>query len=239
MSLPWKKYRKSFSHSYAFGVYPTLELLSSRPQLVRQVLLFTPAKGGAGIQMIFEQCRRYGIPTRTCPRTIRRLGRREYPVVVVFDKFTAPIRHDVNHVVLYRPAYNRNVGAIIRTMVGFGLADLAVIGDGVDMMNPSLIRASMGATFRLRWEPFENLHAYRKAFPSRECYCFKPDGELSVEDITPRGAVSFVFGSEGEGLPSEARELGVTVRIAHRQTIDSLNLGVAVGIALHEIVHRL
>jgi len=237
VSVRLKKYRKSFPHSYAFGVYPTLELLSTRPECVQQVLLHAPEKGGRGIRKVRHACRARSIPTLVCPRVIRRLSGRDFPAVAVFRKYRRPVGPQANHVVLHRPQYEGNVGTIIRTMVGFGLGHLVIVGAAPDVMSPSVIRGSMGAVFRLHWSRFDSLKAYQRTFSERCLYYFTTDGRLSVEQLVPEGKFSFVFGSEGAGLPAAATELGTTVRIRHSGSIDSLNLAVAVGIALHEAAH--
>jgi RNA methyltransferase, TrmH family len=45
---------------------------------------------------------------------------------------------------------------------------------------------------------------------------------------------ALVFGSEPAGLSAEYRKVGTSVRIPHGGRIDSLNLPIAVGIALYE-----
>ena len=47
-----------------------------------------------------------------------------------------------------------NLGTIMRTMVGFGMEDLAIIRPGVDAYDPKVIRASMGSIFHLRFAYF-------------------------------------------------------------------------------------
>ena len=106
-----------------------------------------------------------------------------------------------------------------------------MVGGAPDLMSPSVIRGSMGAAFRIHWSLFDSLDEYRRTFGEHLLYCFMIDGDLSIDQLAPPGVFSFVFGSEGAGLPAAARELGTTVRIKHHRSIDSLNLPVAVGIA--------
>ena len=57
---------------------------------------------------------------------------------------------DANHVVLVNPGDMGNMGTIIRTMLGFNYSNLAIIKPGVDVFDPRVIRASMGALFNTR-----------------------------------------------------------------------------------------
>jgi len=44
-----------------------------------------------------------------------------------------------------------------------------------------------------------------------------------------------VFGNESSGLPGEFAALGQPVRIAQSPEVDSLNLAISTGIALHHL----
>lgn len=233
MSARLQRYRRFLDISYTFGISPTLELLAACPERAEQVLLHG-GQGGEGVAKMRALCSASGVPVVVNPRGIRQVSARFFPVVGIFRKFSRPMRAGADHVLLFRPQYGGNVGTVIRTMVGFGIVDLAVVRPAPDLMSPDIVRASMGAVFRLRWAEFTDLDAYSRAFGSHSLYCFTPDGELPVERLVPRQPFSLVFGSEGAGLPTAVRRRGKTVRIGHRPAIDSLNLGVAVGIALHE-----
>jgi len=58
------------------------------------------------------------------------------------------------------------------------------------------------------------------------------DGAQSLETIRLQSPFALVFGSEGAGLSDEYREIGTSVVIPQSKRIDSLNLSLAVGIAL-------
>ena len=67
------------------------------------------------------------------------------------------------------------------------------------------------------------------------------DPARDLSEQAPPGAQRFalVIGSEGAGLSSEVEALASTrLRIAMRPGVDSLNLGVAAGIALHWLMRR-
>ncbi len=51
-----KRYQKDFDHSYSFGVYPTLELLSYRPEFTSAVLLHSKGSENQGITKIRSIC---------------------------------------------------------------------------------------------------------------------------------------------------------------------------------------
>lgn len=235
VSARLQRYRPSHDLSYTFGISPTLELLAVCPEQAEQVLLHD-GKGGPGVAKLRALCGACGVRIGVNPRGIRQVSARFFPAVGVFRKFSRPLRPAADHVLLFRPQFCGNVGTVVRTMVGFGVEDLAVVRPAPDLMSPDVVRGSMGAVFRLHWTEFDDLDAYRRAFAGHSLYCFTPNGDQPVERLVPRRPFALVFGSEGAGLPSAVRRAETTVRIGHRAAIDSLNLGVAVGIALHECV---
>jgi len=121
----------------------------------------------------------------------------------------------------------------MRTMLGFDVLDLAIVRPAVDVFDPRVIRASMGAIFHLSFAYFDNFEAYSANFP-RAFYPFMTDGALSLRDARFESPYSLIFGNEGAGLPESFRSLGTSITIPHSDRIDSLNLPVAVSIALYE-----
>jgi TrmH family RNA methyltransferase len=126
-----------------------------------------------------------------------------------------------------------NMGTIIRTMLGFGFLDLAVIGTSADIYHPDVIRASMGAFFQLRFQRFDNFSAYRDSFP-RNFYPIMTDGRVSLNKLTFNDPYGLIFGSESKGLPQEYKKYGISTNIPQSEAIDSLNLAISVGITLYQ-----
>ncbi len=69
-----------------------------------------------------------------------------------------------NHIVLVNPSNSGNLGTIIRSMVGFGIYDLAIIKPAVDIFDLKTIRASMGAIFNIRFSYFDSFSDYSKEY---------------------------------------------------------------------------
>ncbi len=84
-----KKYQKKFLHSYAFGIYPTLDLLKNRRETVLKVLLQEHSVGSDGVKEIVEICKKEGIHYEVNDRLIEQLAIKENTYVVgVFKKYT-------------------------------------------------------------------------------------------------------------------------------------------------------
>jgi TrmH family RNA methyltransferase len=233
--MRWKKYDRDSSHSYAIGVFPTLELLTQRPEQVEEVILSSRGEQNRGAVTSREICQQQGIPCTVDDRIVERLSSVENAYAVgVFRKYTTPWDTAASQLVLVHPSDMGNLGTIIRTIVGLGLPRLAIIRQAADIFHPKVIRASMGALFRLSFHHFDSYTAWRETFPG-VVYAFLTDGENDLEDVVMLSPFALVFGNEGAGLPVSVSTNAKTVRIATSSSVDSLSLPVAVGIVLYQV----
>ncbi|MBT3391517.1 MAG: TrmH family RNA methyltransferase [Chloroflexi bacterium] len=229
-----KRYKKNFAHSYTFGVFPTLELLTHRVQDVLGVWLHPRASQNSGVSKIEQLCQQNAIPIEIHEKNFNRLGARENDYAIgVLRKFSAPLDAAANHLVLVNPGSRGNLGTIIRAMLGFGFYDLAVIEPAADIFHPDVLRAAMGALFQLRFEHFADFNAYQNAH-SQNIYVLMTDGVKPLNKVDFQTPFGLVFGNESSGLPPEFHAIGTSLRIPQSGAIDSLNLSIAVGVTLYQ-----
>jgi TrmH family RNA methyltransferase len=234
MNFRLKRYQKDFRHSYAFGVSSTLELLDAKPEQTLKVVLSSKGERNAGVAMLKTECARNRIQLITDDKAVRRLSPKgSHLAVGVFNKYDIRLDPDNDHVVLVNPSDMGNLGSIARTMVGFGINDLALIKPAADIFDPKTVRASMGAIFRLSFEYFDSFDDYRSG-STRNLYRLVTDGRETVDRVHFERPCSLIFGNESGGLPDEFADTGTGVAIRHEMKIDSLNLSAAVAIALYE-----
>ncbi|HTO72716.1 MAG TPA: RNA methyltransferase [Gemmatimonadales bacterium] len=131
-----------------------------------------------------------------------------------------------------------NVGTLIRTAHGLGAAGIIALKGTADVNNPKVLRGAMGSSFRLPVVAAED--AALEAWLSRHraaLWAAAMDGS-PLASWKPTGAVALAVGNEGAGLRPEllARAAG-RVGIPLRQEAESLNVAVAAGILLFEVLH--
>ncbi|HEX8598004.1 MAG TPA: TrmH family RNA methyltransferase [Chloroflexia bacterium] len=235
MDVPLKPYKREFDHSYSLGVFPTLELVEAQPGRVLKVLVSSKGERNEGARKLERLCGRAGIRVEINDRTVERLAQKENTFAVgVFRKYAVDLQPASNHVVLVSPGDMGNLGTIARTMLGFAVLDLAIVQPAADMFDPKVVRASMGAIFRLRCRYFDTFERYREIAGERALYPFMTGGDLLLDKARFDSPFTLIFGNESSGLPTEYREMGTPVTIRHTNAIDSLNLPMSVGIALYE-----
>ena len=230
-----KTYKKSFEHSYALGIFPTVELILSRPQSVIKVLISSSYRADSDMD-IFELCKRYNIKTEINDKSINKISSKENCFAAgVFKKYQCELTEG-SHIVLVNPGNMGNMGTIIRTLTGFGLSDLAVISPGVDIFDPKVIRASMGAIFKINFKYYDSFNKYQENFKKHKLYTFMLNGAVSLKDVKHDRNKSFslIFGNEATGLDNNFAKIGTNVIIKHTERIDSLNLTIAADIAMYQ-----
>ncbi len=234
-------YDKNDAHTYAVGVFPSMELLAARPESVRCLLVSPAGYPNAGVQKLMDACRALHVPVEEAPRAVERIsGKQNAWTVTVLNKYDCALDPAANHVVLHNPSDVGNVGTILRSALGFGFENVAVIRPSVDPFDPRVLRASMGAAFHLQLKQYDCFEDYLKDCGQREFYLFRLRNAQKLQDqgTTARTPFSLVFGNEASGLPKELEDFGQGVIIAHNQRIDSLNLAVAAGIGLNAFAEK-
>lgn len=226
-----KKYKKEFSHSYTLGPFPTFELLRHRPEQARAVYMREDFRDGEKLRAL---CEGLNVPCYVWNRAIERISQKEVCYAAgEFSKYPCHLQEGAPHVALVDPSDMGNLGTIQRTLLGFGIRNLAIIGGGADIWNPKAVRASMGALFQLEIEQFPDFPAYLTAHGSdRDIYPFMLDGGtvLTPESCPESKCYTLVFGNEAAGLPPEYQTYGKTLFIDQTDAVDSLNLAIAVGV---------
>ena len=149
----------------------------------------------------------------------------EAPFVVALDGVTDP----------------RNLGAVIRSSAAFGVDGVIVPERRAAGMTASAWKTSAGAAARIPVARATNLtrtlDAYKKA--GFTVVGLDADGDVDLHDFDPEvanGPLALVVGGEATGMSRLVREsCDFVISISMYDDTESLNAGVAAGIALYEI----
>ena len=229
-------YGKHLDYSYALGIFPAMMLLEARPEKALRLLLHPNGLGSEGVEKLRARCAELGVREEIAERVLRRESKKDNCfAALVFEKFDSDLDAQANHAVLCQISDSGNVGTALRSLLGFGIHDVALIRPCVDVFEPHVLRASMGAFYKMRVHTFDSFEDYRALYPERPLYPFMLDGARTLSEVAAqaRPPYSLVFGNEAAGLPARFAQLGQSVFIPQSSEIDSFNLAVAVSIGAY------
>jgi len=145
------------------------------------------------------------------------------PLIVMLDSVTDP----------------RNLGAIVRSAAGFGAHGVVIPERRAAQMTAAAWKTSAGAAVRLPIARVTNLTRTIRSYQEQGLMVIglAADGEVSLPDLDlADGPLVVVVGSEGKGLSRLVAETcDQLVSVPMASTLESLNAGVAAGIALYAI----
>ncbi len=229
-------YDKRLPYGYCLGIFPSMTLLESRPDCAQRLLLHPAGLQSEGVDKLRERCRALGVREEEAERTLRRESKKDNCfAALVFDKYEALLHPDAPHVVLHRISDGGNLGTALRSCLGFGIRDVAVIRPCVDVFDPHVLRASMGAFFKMNVRTYDHFEAYRQDHPAHALYPFMLTGAKPLGAVRRDHADKYalVFGNEATGLPQAFADKGQSVFIEQGDEIDSLNLAVSVAVGVY------
>ncbi|MBR4556354.1 MAG: TrmH family RNA methyltransferase [Clostridiales bacterium] len=227
-------YKRDNVYTYGLGATVAMEYLLKNREAVRAVILHPGFRSEDTIAKIRDICGS-DIPVSVEEKPFNILSKKDNCfVIVVIEKKDVKIR-DGNHMVLVNPSNCGNLGTIVRSCLGFGVEDIAIVGKtAADPCDPKTIRASMGACASVRIEVFDDFDDYAKRFPSNNLYPFMLDGSTKLQETTINKPFSLIMGNEATGLDPAFQNIGQPIRIEHSGNIDSLNITIAASIGLYE-----
>ena len=128
-----------------------------------------------------------------------------------------------------------NVGAIMRTAAAAGARALIAARGTVELENPKVLRASMGAYFRLPTfvaPSIDNLRAIVE-IPALPLFVADSAGGVAAAGLPREHDVALVLGGEAAGAQADWSSLGAeTVHIPMPGAAESLNVAAAAAILL-------
>jgi TrmH family RNA methyltransferase len=148
------------------------------------------------------------------------------PFIVVFD----------------RPSDYGNFGSLVRSANAFNVDGIFIVGHGIDIYEPKVIRASLGSVFFMKIiaiESIEKLIEYiknQKVKNNMEIIGTDSTGTVSLENSTLKRPIMIIMGNEAKGMSVKLKELcDKIIKIPMEGNINSLNVSCAASIIMWEI----
>jgi 23S rRNA (guanosine2251-2'-O)-methyltransferase len=232
-----------------YGVEPIRELVAAAPQVVRTLFVrqgeegrFAPEiarvkeKGGRLefvdaerlVQIAGTEARHQGIAAVMREyeyAAIEDVIVEQYDPIVIVDGVTDP----------------RNLGALMRSAEGAGVKAIVLAKDRTVGITPAAVKSSAGAWIHLRIARCGNVARALEQLKEGGYWiaALAPGGDTSIYNLDTTRRLAIVVGSEGRGVRDIVRKNSDFVaNIPMHGKVDSLNVSVALAVALFEITRR-
>lgn len=134
-----------------------------------------------------------------------------------------------------------NLGTIIRTAEAAGVTGIILGRETVDQYNPKVVRATMGSLLRLPVVKVDSLLELIEKLRSKNIKTLACDvrGSKNYYEASWSLPLALLFGNEGAGMSQEiAGKIDEVIKIPQRRGVDSLNVAVAAGIIMYQVVEK-
>lgn len=242
------------SHELLVGINSVEAALSHDPKNIVELFIET-GSANARLKELSERARDLGVKPHGRTRELldRMTGGARHQGVVAQYR-AAPPRSEADLAALVEAAGREalvlvldgvtdphNLGACLRSAEAAGVTAVVVTKDKAVGITPIVRRASAGAADRVPFIAATNLARTLRALKDMGAWLvgLAGEGEQSFYDVDMKGPIALVVGSEGEGLRRLTREqCDYLARIPMRGAVDSLNVSVATGVALFEVLRQ-
>lgn len=151
------------------------------------------------------------------------------------------LRRDGVFVVLEDLQDPGNLGTIIRTGEGAGIAGVIMTRETVDIFNPKTIRATMGSIYRVPFVYVQDIAetVAKLKIAGITVYAAHLKGEQYYDAFDYTGGSAFLIGNEGNGLKEQTANLADTyVKIPMAGQVESLNAAIATTLFMYEAARQ-
>jgi TrmH family RNA methyltransferase len=159
-------------------------------------------------------------------------------IIAVLNDFQFPISQSPNFVLIPDSIRDPgNLGTLLRTADAAGVQAVLIPPETTDAFAPKVIRAGMGAHFRLPMQTisWDEIHQRTKEL---QIYLADMNGQ-SCWNTDFRQPLALIVGGEAEGASEQARKLAnAFVKIPMAGKIESLNAAVAGSVLMFEVTRQ-
>jgi 23S rRNA (guanosine2251-2'-O)-methyltransferase len=235
-----------------FGINPLLEALKSQKEGIEKIVI-AQGRGGAAIQKILNLAEQGVIPVELRERSYldRQAGHKFHQGVAgLCENFAYVSVDDVianrhvdfkNDLILILDGVTdpQNLGSLIRAAHCFGANGVIIPANRSVAVTASAAKASAGAAYHIPIAMVVNLSNTIEYLKEKGFWIYGTDpvSGKNVSTFDYKGHIGLVMGSEGRGMrPLIKKKCDFLLSIPTMGKIDSLNVSVAAGIILYEIL---
>lgn len=244
----------SNSKSIVFGLHSVEALLQNQPERVLRICA-AHERNDKKMDALVKAAKRLGIAVEDASRQEldRMTDDANHQGIVAFVKKAKMLdEHDLKQLLdnLTVPPFllildgvtdPHNLGACLRSADAAGVHAVIVTKDKAAGITPTVSKVACGAAEAVPFIQVTNLARTLEMLKERGIWIYGAAGEAkdNLFQTNLSGPIALVLGAEGEGLRRLTRETcDVLVKIPMAGTVSSLNVSVATGVFLFEVVRQ-
>lgn len=128
-----------------------------------------------------------------------------------------------------------NLGTLMRSILAAGGHAIYYLPGTVDPYSPKVVRAGMGAHFKLPIRRVRHPHESPAFVPDRQIVLAEAGGDTPYDQVDWSRPTSLIIGGEAHGVSDRLRDLAtITVDIPLQNGVESLNAAIAGSVILFE-----
>lgn len=240
-------------HEFLYGLHAMQSVIENEPERLIEIWILKGRNDDRLINIV-NQARRFGVSVQFCHRKVlddkvngeqhQGIVARAKPAKVLderdldqlIEKYDTPLL-----LVLDGVTDPHNIGACLRTADAAGAHGVIVPKDKSGGLTGTARKVACGAAEVIPFIQVTNLVRTLKQIQQQGIWVVGTAGETdqSIFDCTLTGPMALVMGAEGKGMRRLTRETcDELVKLPMAGSVSSLNVSVATGICLYEIVRQ-
>ncbi|RLD42089.1 MAG: 23S rRNA (guanosine(2251)-2'-O)-methyltransferase RlmB [Bacteroidetes bacterium] len=244
--------KKEIKQEMIYGIHPVIEAINSDKEVEK--VLVQKGLQSSTLKELMALLKERDVPYQFVPpEKINRVSRKNHQGVIAF---VSPI-HFFNIenlmpgiyeqgrepfiLVLDRITDVRNFGAVLRTAECSGVDAVVIPSKNTAQLNSDTIKSSAGAIFKVPVCRSDNLKTTLDFLKNSglKVVASTEKSESTLFDTKLTGPLAIIMGSEGDGVSEEyLKRSDLKVKIPILGEIESLNVSVATGVILYEVVRQ-
>ncbi len=235
-----------------FGINAVAEALKARGRAFQWVGM-AKERDDLRLQKLIQECRQNNVPVKFMPRTEldRMAGTGSHQGVVAvtsqkqyndLDDLIAAKRRDYSLIVVLDGVEDpHNLGAILRTADATGADGVVIPERRAAGITGTVVKSSAGASEHLPVAKVTNIARTLEDLKTKGLWMVGLDerGKQNYDEVDYKMDCAIVLGTEGKGLHDlVARKCDFLVSIPMLGKVSSLNVSVAAGVVLYEVVRQ-
>jgi len=238
-----------------FGLHAVKQVLENSPETILSALIQESIQSDS-VNSIHKSIKELGVSIQTVPRTtLSKMVKNQNHQGVILEvrKAAKKTEHDLDDVLEQNQDDNplylildsvqdpHNLGACIRTADAAGVTAVIIPNDRAASINETVRKVASGAVENVTVISVVNLVRAIKKIKATGVWVVGTagDAEQSIYDLDLKIPTAIVMGGEGKGMrDSIQKECDYTASLPIRGQVESLNVSVAAGVILYEVIRQ-